>query len=113
MTLTQGDGEGIKYEVRSTKYEVKELGATELRGHGGRRQSKNDVWGLNPCTRDVEAHLVRRASVPRMGTSIAAILENFIGTAVVFLFAFQKKACFSLFFHVEWARFRTRRRIQG
>ncbi len=73
----------IKYEVRSTKYEVKELGATELRGHGGRRQSQNDVWELNPCIREVEAPLVRRASATRMGISIAAFFENFIGTDVV------------------------------
>ncbi len=38
--------------------------------------------GENPCTRKVEAHLVRRASVTRMGTSIAAIFENYIGTVV-------------------------------
>ncbi len=48
MVLSQGNGEGIKYEVRSTKYEVKGLGATELCEHGGRRQSRNDVWELNP-----------------------------------------------------------------
>ncbi len=39
----QEDTGEIKYEVRSTKYEVKELGATGLRGHGERRQSQNDV----------------------------------------------------------------------
>ncbi len=32
MTLRQEDARVIKYEVRSTKYEVKKLGATELRG---------------------------------------------------------------------------------
>ncbi len=62
MVLSQGNGEGIKYEERGTKYEVRELGATELRGHGGRRQSQNDVWELNPCTREVEAPLI--TSVP-------------------------------------------------
>ncbi len=47
----------IKYEVRSTKYEVKELGATELRGHGGRMQSQNDVWGPDTCPREVGTHV--------------------------------------------------------
>ncbi len=84
MAMRRGDGEVIKYEVRSTKYEVKELGATELRGHGGRRQSQNDVWELEPCTRDVETPLVRRASATRMGISIVAFFENFIGTGVIF-----------------------------
>ncbi len=83
MTLRQEDTGAIKYEVRSTKYEVKELGATELRGHGMRRQSRNDVRELNSCTRDAEAPLVRRAGVTRMGTGMAAILENFIGTGAV------------------------------
>ncbi len=41
----------------STKYEVKELGSAELRGHGGRRQSQNDVWGPDPCTREVGTHV--------------------------------------------------------
>ncbi len=40
MTLRQEDAGVIKYEVRSTKYEVKELGATELRGGVGRRQDR-------------------------------------------------------------------------
>ncbi len=57
MTLRQEGGEGIKYEVRSTKYEVKELGATELRGHGEGKQSRNDAWELNPCTREVGTHV--------------------------------------------------------
>ncbi len=83
MTLRQEDTEVIKYEVRGTKYEVKELGATELRGQGGRRKSQNDVWELNPRAREVEAPLVRRASATRMGISIAALFENFIGTGVV------------------------------
>ncbi len=82
MTLWQVDTGVIKYEVRSTKYEVKELGATELRGGVGKRQSLNDVWGLDPCTCEVEAPLVRRASATRMGISIAAFLENFNGTGV-------------------------------
>ncbi len=80
MTLRQEDAREWKYEVRSTKYEVKELGATELRRGVGKRQSQNDVWGENPRTRDVEAPLARRASVTRMGISIAAFFENFIGT---------------------------------
>ncbi len=68
---------GCVWQTRS-KYEVKESGATEFRRHDGRRQSKNDVWELNPCTREVEAPLVRKASVTRMGISIAAFFENFI-----------------------------------
>ncbi len=67
-------------EVRGTKYEVKKLGATEMRGHGERRQDRNDEWELNPCTREVETLLVRRAGVTRMEISIAAFSENFIGT---------------------------------
>ncbi len=62
MTLWQEDGEVIKYEVRSTKYEVKKLGATKLRGGVGRGQSRNDARGINQCTHEVEAPLVRRAS---------------------------------------------------
>ncbi len=34
MALRREDTGVIKYEVRSTKYEVKELGATRLRGEG-------------------------------------------------------------------------------
>ncbi len=83
MTLRQEDTGEIKYEVRSTKYEVKELGATKLRGHGMRRQSRNDVRELNSCTRDAEAPLVRKASVTRMGIGMAAFFENFLGTGVL------------------------------
>ncbi len=83
MTLGQEDAGVTKYEVRSTKYEVKELGATELRGHGVRRQSRNDVRELNSCTREVEPPLVRGAFVTRMGIGMAVFLENFIGTGVV------------------------------
>ncbi len=75
MTLPQGNGEGVKYEV-------KELGATELRRGVGRRQSRNNAKGINQSTREVEAPLVRRASVTRIGISIGALLENFIGTGV-------------------------------
>ncbi len=75
-------GRQKKYEVRSTKYEVKELGATELRRGVGKRQSWNLAWGTNPCTREDEAPLVHRASATRMRISMAAILENFIGTGV-------------------------------
>ncbi len=82
MTLPQGNGEEIKYEVRSTKYEVRELGATELRGHGGRRQSWNDAWGIDQCTREVDALLERGVCETRMGISMAALFENFIGTDV-------------------------------
>ncbi len=57
MSLRQGDGREMKYEVRSTRYEVKELGATRLREHGWRRQSQNDVWEINPCTREVGTHV--------------------------------------------------------
>ncbi len=85
MALRQEDTGEWKYEVRSTKYEVKEIGATELRRGVGRRQSRNDVWGENPRTRGVEAPSVRRASVTRMEISIAAILKNFIGTGVLVL----------------------------
>ncbi len=82
MTLRQENAGEIKYEVRSTKYEVKEFGATELRGHGERRQSRNDARGINQSTREVEAPLVRRAFVTRVGIGMAAILENFIGRGV-------------------------------
>ncbi len=82
MTLRQEDREVIKYEVRSTKYEVKELGATELRRGVGGRQSRNDAEGINQSTREVEAPLVRRASVTRVGISMAAFFENFLGTGV-------------------------------
>ncbi len=61
MALRREDTGVIKYEVRSTKYEVKELGATELRGHGGRRQSQNDVWELNQSTREGDTSVVREA----------------------------------------------------
>ncbi len=80
MTLRQENTGEWKYEVRGTKYEVKELGATELRREVGKRQSRNDVWGENPRTRDGEAPLVRRASATCMGTSMAMVSENFIGT---------------------------------
>ncbi len=82
MTLRQEDTGEIKYEVRSTKYEVKELGATELRRGVGRRQSRNDAWESNLCTCDVAPPLVRRASATRTGTSMATVSENFIGTDV-------------------------------
>ncbi len=64
-------------QVRGTKYEVKELGATELRRHGGRRQSRNDAWGINQSTREDEAPLVRRAREPRIGTCASAICKKF------------------------------------
>ncbi len=85
MTLRREDAGEWKYEVRSTKYEVKELGATELRRGVGKRQSRNLAWGTNPRTRDVEDPLVRRACVTRMGIRIAAFFENFIGTGVTHL----------------------------
>ncbi len=46
MTLRQEETGEIKYEVRRTKYEVKELGATELRGCIERGQGGNTprVW---------------------------------------------------------------------
>ncbi len=69
-------------QVRGTKYEVKKLGATRLRGHGGRRQSQNDARGINQSTREDEAPLVCRASATRMGTGMATVFENFIGTGV-------------------------------
>ncbi len=69
-------------QVQGTKYEVKELGATELRRGVGRRQSRNDARGMNQSTREVEAPLVRRASVTRMRINITAFLENFIGAGV-------------------------------
>ncbi len=64
------------------KCEVKELGATEMRGRDGRRQSGNDAWRPNLRSREIEAPLVRRASITRMGISIAAFFENSIGTGV-------------------------------
>ncbi len=67
-------------QVRGTKYEVFKLGATELRRGVGRRQSRNDARGVNPCTREVGVLLVCGASVTRMGISMAALPENCIGT---------------------------------
>ncbi len=90
MTLGQEDAREIKYEVRGTRYEVKELGATRLCRHGGRRQSRKDVWEPNPRTREVEVPIVRRADVTRMGISIAAYLENSIGTGVTLSFLFVR-----------------------
>ncbi len=75
MTLRQED-------TGERKYEVNKLGATESRRHGGGRQSQNDEWELNLCVRDVEAPLVHSASVTRMGISMAASFEKFIGTGV-------------------------------
>ncbi len=69
-------------QVRGTKCEVKELGATGLRREKRRTQSGSDAWGRNQCPRDMEAPLVRGASATRMGISIAAFFENFIGTGV-------------------------------
>ncbi len=69
-------------QVRGTKYKVKELGATELRGGVGERQSRNDARGISQCTREVETLLVRRASVTRIGTGVEAIRRNFLGTGV-------------------------------
>ncbi len=66
-------------QVRGTKYEVKELGATELRRGRWKEQSWNNAWEPNPCTR-VDAPLVRKAFVTRIGISIAAFFENFLGT---------------------------------
>ncbi len=83
MTLRQEDTGEIKYEVRSTKYEVEELGATELRRGVGRRQSRNDARRINQGTREVEAPLACRASVTRMRISMGAFFENFIGTGVI------------------------------
>ncbi len=69
-------------QVRRTKYEVKQLGTTELRVHDERRQSRNDVWGPDPCTREVEAPLVRRASATRMEIGIVAFfLRILLGRA--------------------------------
>ncbi len=79
MTLRQEDTGEIKYEVRSTKYEVKELGATELRRGVGRRQNRNEARGINQSTREVEAPLVRRAAATRMGISMTANFEILSG----------------------------------
>ncbi len=65
------------------KYEVKELDATRLRRHGGRRRSRNNGWELNPCTREDEAPLVRRAPVTRIGIGIATFVRNFHGAGVI------------------------------
>lgn len=62
---------------------MKGLGATEVRGHGGMRQSRDDEWGLNSCTREVDDSSVCRAAVTRMEISIAAIHGNFIGTGEI------------------------------
>ncbi len=81
----------IKYEVRSTKYEVEELGATELRRGVEGKRGENGARGVNPCSREVEVPLVRRASVTRMGISMAAVCENFIGTSVTEITSVPRK----------------------
>ncbi len=48
-------------EVRGTKYEVKELGATELRREVGRRQSRNDARGINQSAREDDTPVVCEA----------------------------------------------------
>ncbi len=72
MTLPQENGE-------VPKYEVKKLGATELRRHGGGRQSRNDACGVNLYSREDDASLMCRASESRIGTGTAAIIEKFLG----------------------------------
>ncbi len=64
------------------RYEVKEIGATELRGGMWRKRSRNDARGINQSTREDEAPLVRRMSATHVGISIAAFFRNFIGTGV-------------------------------
>ncbi len=61
MTLRQEDTEVIRYEVRSTKYEVKELGATELRRGVGGRQSRNDARGKNQSPRGDDTTVICEA----------------------------------------------------
>ncbi len=82
MTSSCGNAGVVKYEVRSTKYEVKKLGATELHGWKRRTQSGIYAWGINQSTREVEAPLVRRVLVTRVGIGMAAFFENFIGTGM-------------------------------
>ncbi len=52
--------------------------------------------GENPCTGEIEVSTVRGASVTRMGNSIAAIFENFIGTGVIKFGKKSKKGKISL-----------------
>ncbi len=62
MILRQEDTGEWKYEVRGTKYEVKELGATELRRGGGWKEAKPEqAWGMNQSTREVDTRVVCRA----------------------------------------------------
>ncbi len=61
MTLSQENAEVIKYEVRGTKYEVFELGATKLRRGVGRRQRRNHARGINQSTREDDTSAVCEA----------------------------------------------------
>ncbi len=68
---------GTKYEVRSVK--VRRNGVVRVERENAKRE---EAWGVYPCSRGVDAPSVRRAPVTRMEVSIAAFLENFIGTGV-------------------------------
>ncbi len=48
-----------------------------------KKRSGNDAWKPNLRSREVEAPFARGASIPRMGISMAAILENFLVTGVL------------------------------
>ncbi len=79
-----GAGRREDDQVRGTKYEVR---SERVRRNGVAQREMEEAKpeqrvGTNPCTCDVEAPLVRRASVTHMGISIAAFFENFIGTGV-------------------------------
>ncbi len=80
MTLSRENEEVIKYEVRSTKYEVKELDATELRGRVGRKQGGKHAWGIKQCTCEVDTPPACGAYECRTETGIAAIIRKFLGT---------------------------------
>ncbi len=82
MALSWENTEERKYEVRSTKYEVKELGTAHLRKGRWRMQSRNDARKPNPRNHKVDTSPVRRACVTRVGISIVVFLENFIGRGV-------------------------------
>ncbi len=85
MTLQQGNSDVIKYEVRSTKYEVFKVrrnGVARGKVEEAKRERCVGTKSMRPW---VEASLVRRASVTRMETSVAAIFRIFLGSDAHFV----------------------------
>ncbi len=72
MTLRQDNGEGIKYEV-------KELGATEMRRGKRGKQGGNDEWRPNPCSCGVDVPWYAKRMKPTQMLALQRLAGNFLG----------------------------------